>query len=427
MKAYKLSLSVLSFMASAMTINAQDIITLDAYREDVMEYSQQLKQAKENVISAESKRKADRTGFLPRIDVLANGSLDLTDLSPINPGVPGVYHPYTYFAGGVLTQNIWAGGSDQARYRASKTDEAISMEAEELTIDNIYLQAETAYWTLSAQYEIMQVAKKYLMLITEQYNIIKLRFDDGAIAKNDLLMITTRLKEAELSMKRAEASYLIATQNFNILMGLAPNSALDMVTPIQVATVAPEHITFEEALENRPEYKTAELQINLLEQNRKLSISQFNPQFYFQLQGGWGTANPNLGLDPAGTLISSINFSMPLVRWNQRRNTNRQFKALVNSGIYNKQIVSDRINKEVANAWTNMDQSYTQITVAEETFSIAQESLDLNTFSYNEGRINISDLLSAQISWLDAYMSTINSHYSYKVAVAQYKRAVGEI
>ena len=427
MKASKLTLSALSFMACAMTINAQETITLDTYRENVMEYSQQLKQAEENVISAEYKRKADRTGFLPRIDVLANGSLDLLNLKPFNPSAAGVYHPYTYFAGGALTQNIWAGGSDQAKYRASKAEESISLETQELTLDNIYLQAETAYWTLSAQYEFLNVAKKYLTLIKEQYNIIKLRFDDGAIAKNDLLMITTRLKEAELRMKKAEAAYLVASQNFNILMGLSPNSTIDLVTPIQIESTAPEYITFEKALENRPEYKTAELQINLLEQNRKLSISQFNPQFYFQLQGGWGTANPNLGLDPTGTIISSINFSMPLVRWNQRRNTNRQFKAMVNSGIYNKQIVADRINKEIANAWTNMDESYTQITVAEETFNIAQESLDLNTFSYNEGRINISDLLSAQISWLDAYMSTINSHYSYKVAVAQYKKAVGEI
>ncbi len=427
MKLNKLNIAALSLLLSATTINAQEIMTLQAYSENVLEYSQQLKQAKESVISATAQRKVARTGFLPRIDLAANGSIDLTNVDSWDTPL-GMYKPHTYFAGAILTQNIWLGGSDQAKYRSGKIEEQIQIENEELTIDNIYLQAEIAYWTLSAQAEFLNVQEKFLKLITEQYNIIKLKFEDGAIAKNDFLMIATRLKQAEFNLKKAQTAYTVANQNFNILMGVEPNAVHEITTPIQAtSTQTPAQVSFDVALNQRPEFNTAYLQVELLNQNRKLAVSQFNPAFYFQMQGGWGTATPNLGYKPSAIVISSLNFSMPLVRWNERRNTNRQYKALVNSSVFNQQIIEDKINQEVANAWTNMDETYTQIQVAEETFSIASESLDLNTFSYNEGRINISDLLSSQLSWLEAYTNTINSHFSFKISVAQYKKATGSM
>ena len=102
-------------------------------------------------------------------------------------------------------------------------------------------------------------------------------------------------------------------------------------------------------------------------------------------------------------------------------------QAQVNSSLYGRQIVADNINKEVSNAWTNMDQTYEQIRVADENLKLAQEALDLNTYSYNEGKINIADVLSSQLSWIQAYNNLITAHYSYKVAVDQYLKATGNI
>ena len=286
MKLNKLNIAALMLLLSATTLNAQEIMTLEAYSENVLEYSQQLKQAKESVTSATAKRKVARTGFLPRIDLAANGSIDLTNVDSWDTPL-GTYKPHTYFAGAVLTQNIWLGGSDQAKYRSGKIEEQIQIENEELTIDNIYLQAEIAYWTLSAQAEFLNVQEKFLKLITEQYNIIKLKFEDGAIAKNDFLMIATRLKQAEFSLKKAQTAYTVANQNFNILMGVEPNSVNELTTPIQAtSTQTPSQISFDVALSQRPEFNSAYLQVELLNQNRKLAVSQFNPAFYFQVQGG---------------------------------------------------------------------------------------------------------------------------------------------
>ena len=85
----------------------------------------------------------------------------------------------------------------------------------------------------------------------------------------------------------------------------------------------------------------------------------------------------------------------------------------------------DQITQEVANAWTSLTENTKQIDVAEEACKIAEENLDLNTFSYNEGKLPIVDVLSAQLSWIQSYSSLIQTWNQQKASLAQYNKAIG--
>ena len=74
----------------------------------------------------------------------------------------------------------------------------------------------------------------------------------------------------------------------------------------------------------------------------------------------------------------------------------------------------DQISQEVANSWTSLTENTKQIDVAEEACKIAEENLDLNTFSYKEGKLPILDVLSAQLSWIQSYSSLIQTWYQQK-------------
>ena len=63
--------------------------------------------------------------------------------------------------------------------------------------------------------------------------------------------------------------------------------------------------------------------------------------------------------------------------------------------------------------------------ISEAALRIAEENLDLNTFSYNEGKLPILDVLSAQLSWIQSYSSLIQTWYQQKASLAQYNKAVG--
>ena len=77
------------------------------------------------------------------------------------------------------------------------------------------------------------------------------------------------------------------------------------------------------------------------------------------------------------------------------------------------------------NLGTAFTENTKQIDVAEEACKIAEENLDLNTFSYKEGKLPILDVLSAQLSWIQSYSSLIQTWYQQKASLAQYNKAVG--
>ena len=77
-------------------------------------------------------------------------------------------------------------------------------------------------------------------------------------------------------------------------------------------------------------------------------------------------------------------------------------------------------------AWTNIVESASQIDIARANLEVARENLSLNTFSYNEGLLTILDVISAQLSWLQAYTNTITANFNQKVAIAAYHKAIAD-
>ena len=96
------------------------------------------------------------------------------------------------------------------------------------------------------------------------------------------------------------------------------------------------------------------------------------------------------------------------------------------SSEYEKLQLIDNITQEIMTAWTNIVESASQIDIARANLEVARENLSLNTFSYNEGLLTILDVISAQLSWLQAYTNTITANFNQKVAIAAYHKAIAD-
>ena len=131
------------------------------------------------------------------------------------------------------------------------------------------------------------------------------------------------------------------------------------------------------------------------------------------------------GSDLLWTPAVFASLKIPLFHWGARFKEVNSQKALLRSKEYAMDNTRDQIANEVANAWTSLKENTKQITVAEEACKIAEENLDLNTFSYNEGKLPILDVLSAQLSWIQSYSSLIQTWYQQKASLAQYNKAIG--
>ncbi|KKB50412.1 TolC family protein [Parabacteroides gordonii] len=416
-------------LLGAISANAQvQPITAAEYKEKVLEYSRQIKQSSEERIAMQHAIKAAKTAFFPAVDFSGSYQYRLNKYElGMGEGIPGIEMDHnTYSLGATVSQPIYAGGQIYNNYKAAEIQGQIATEAEELTTDNIVYAADMNYWSVAARKGMYGVMTQYVDIVQELANVLTLRFQDGQISKTDLLQVQARLKEAELNKSSAYKDYQIALQNLNVLMGVPPMEPITITDSITMVLPLPMKVGESAALENRPDYLISKLNIEYQKRQINLSKAKYNPTLSVGFQGAWGTSMLNVkGSDNLWTPAVFASLKIPLFRWGARFKEVNSQKAILRSKEYAMDNTRDQISQEVANAWTSLTENTKQIDVAEEACKIAEENLDLNTFSYNEGKLPIVDVLSAQLSWIQSYSSLIQTWYQQKASLAQYNKAIG--
>ena len=179
----KTNILILSLLCSGLNAGAQQAyLSREEYRDKVEAYSQILKQQHLKTFASTEARKIASTGFLPQIDITAEGTANLNHLDQWN-SPKGDYHPYTYQALATLTQPLYTGGSLIAQKKVAQAEEALDQLTTELTLDQIHYQSDAVYWNASAARAGLKAAATFQDIVQQQYDIIQDRFDDGANGK----------------------------------------------------------------------------------------------------------------------------------------------------------------------------------------------------------------------------------------------------
>ncbi len=397
-------------------------LTVEEYRAKVLDYNQDIKQSREAVKAAIYALKGVKTGFFPKLQLSGNYSYQVEDVEFMQ-GVDLKHNNYS--AEAALSQNVYAGSMVRKQQEAAKLQKAIARLGEELTTDNIVYAADVSYWTLAANESLFYISQEFVLIVKELDGIVQKRFDEGAISKTDLLMVKTRLKEAELQESTRNMNYQTAMQSFKIMMGVPLEEKWVIIDSIQKPVIVPGLQSLEVALKRRADYQIAVQDFNLTKQQTKIIRSKYLPQLAVGVKETWGTPLINVSGDEKFATVAFAKLSMPIFNWGEKRQYVKQNRAMETSKELAMSKVEDQVKEELANAWVKLNENWRQVEIANSTLEIARENLKLNTFSYNEGKLPILDVLSSQATWLQAYTNVVSANYQYKVAYAEYVRILG--
>lgn len=403
------------------TVKAQTL-TVEEYRAKVLDYNQEIKQSREAVKAAIYALKRVKTGFFPKLQLSGNYSYQIEDVEFMQ-GVDLKHNNYS--AEVALSQNVYAGSMVRKQQEVAKLQKAIARLGEELTTDNIVYAADVSYWTLAANESLFYISQEFVLIVKELDGIVQKRFDEGAISKTDLLMVKTRLKEAELQESTRNMNYQTAMQSFKIMMGVPLEEKWVIIDSIQKPMIVPGLQPLDVALKRRADYQIAVQDFNLTKQQTKIIRSKYLPQFAVGVKETWGTPLINVSGDEKFATVAFAKLSMPIFNWGEKRQYVKQNRAMETSKELAMSKVEDQVREELANAWVKLNENWKQVEIANSTLEIARENLKLNTFSYNEGKLPILDVLSSQVTWLQAYTNVVSANYQYKVAFAEYVRILG--
>lgn len=408
------------FIFSFLGTSFAQTITLSEYTRRVTEYNQDLKIAGENISGAESAVRSAKTNLLPRLDLDAGFNYQF-DPSPV---LSSKVKSESWSANLALTQPIYNGSALSNQTEIAKLQSSISYLAKDATQEEIVYSAWIFYWNASANQEYRQLASEFYGLVKQLYDVVKIRFEDGLISRTDLLQLETRLAEAELQVSRSDMAYKIALQRLNVLMGEETDNALEVDKINNIIDVALTPVT--DSIETiRPSYKIAMKNIEVAGYQTKLAKSRFLPSLAIGLQESWGTGFVNLDNSTSFSTVAFAQLNVPVFAWNNRKHTLAQTRVAERNSEFELQKLKDQFNLELSNANISLSQSAAQLEISLRNLETASENLELSVLSYNEGRLPILDVLSSQLSWLQAYTNLVSSHLSNKVALADYLKATG--
>lgn len=396
------------------------------YRQRVLDYSLSLRQSGEQTEAVRQAMREAKTSYLPSLDFSGTGQYRVTDYDMDFAGAKIGMRPESYSVDANLQQVVYAGGGVKHGYQAAKIQHEIAQQSEELTMSNVVYSAELNYWGAAAKSALYRLTNRYVNLIEEQTNVIRERFRDGLISKTDLLQIEGRLSDARIQRSEANKSYQLALQNLNIMMGCDPMQPVVMSDEISRPDSIPASVlSLEAALDRRAEFAISEKNVDYQQRQLKIERSKYLPQLAVGMKAGWGT--PMLNFDGSTMWNSYVyaSLNVPLFRWGAKYKSVASQRALVRSREYAVQQTRDQISQELYGAYTSLVEYRNQIAIAEEACATTRESLELNTFSYNEGKLPIVDVLTAQLAWVQSNSALIQAWLQEKVAFVDYNKAIG--
>lgn len=389
-------------------------VRLTDYRRSVIAYSNELKAAAARTAAASETLGQARTGYLPRLSMEGDFSVAMRRHEGVERWTFGVLPQ--------IVQTVYGGGSVRAAADRAELGYEIALCDEEFTRLEMLYAADRAFWNLSAARLYAEAMQRYVAIILSLKRVVDRRFDEGYIARGDVLMIDARLSEARYGQTEAGQMAEVALHNFNILCGSDPSGEVALVGGIGDSIALPRRLSADEALERRPDYAAARLRVEQAETDVRVARAAFNPQLSVGVGGSWMPDTPNRTGETHVNGSAFVKLSVPIFHGGERRRAVGAARARKLATEWETAGAAEEIVRTEMNSWTAVVRSRAQVDASERSLAIARENLELSTYSYGEGLATILDVLQAQLSWIQLYTNDIIARYNYALAVSDYLR-----
>ncbi|MCL1937313.1 MAG: TolC family protein [Candidatus Azobacteroides sp.] len=457
---------VLILALSIGTVHAQQIMTLEKCRELALANNKSVTIAARNKEKAEYTQKAYVANYFPKISasgnyLYTNMALNKTlsgnylptfvpdpatgqlvpNILTMNPDGTPIFKEYAYFpdmdislklngtwmAGVSAEQPIYTGGKITSAYKMSKIGNEIAGLNQKLTHADIIVKTDEAYWTYVQTNELLKVALSYQKVVTEVLRNVQDAQEVGLKHRNDVLKVQVKVNEAELQVRQAENGVQLSRKNLCHVMGIPLNS--EVILPASFDEPSLENIDRSADYRSRPEYAMLEKQIQLKEQQVKLTQSDFLPKVGVMATYGYLSGlklNGDKLFDKA-SFFALASVSIPLFQWGEGRNKIRAAKVERDVAQLQRDDIGEQMELELTKALDKCDESNLEVQLTARSLEQAQENMKISGDQYAEGMETLANFLEAQTVWQRAWMENINAKTRQRFNQTYYLKAAGKL
>jgi outer membrane protein len=408
------------------TAGAQEILTLELALRLTAEHSMEADVGRLDVVSAKLGTDQAESFYYPRLD-LSTSHVNL-DNAPyfvagpiVFPSAEKAYWQYSITASEVLWdggRRSWAMKASRAREKAVALSGGESVRKAQAEVAGRYV----ALLTLMAQQDVVAMRKKAL---EDHLRIVQDLFQQGVVARNDLLRTEVALRSVGDQASSLEAARATASEALNKAMGLAPKtqSALPHRLPPPPPIAWDDEMCRQRALQNNEGLKALTAKAQALQDTVTLNQRDFYPSLVAEYGHSY-TQNRYLLYPYVNSLFVGLSFNV----FDGGAKTARVRMARAEVAKAQREITEAQRAVEVAvgQQLREFKESLKETGTARANMDSAAENLRIIEDQYKEGLARTIDVLDAESVLAESRFSEAQTYYQAYAKQAALLAAMGE-
>ena len=397
---------------------------LDAILNAVRTHNKDLQIAGENRNTGAVQQKEALATALPSVGFEAGYTRNLTDYymyfdqSALMPGATGVIKApvkrdnelsstialqqtlYSHEVGSAITASRQY--TQLLDYTFEATEQAVLTGAGKLFYQCLFLEKVT---------DVVQAAETNAL---ENYNDVKLKYDQGQVSEFDLLQAETRWRGTIPEVQQAERNLMLALNSLKNLAGIDINQEITLEGSLDVVPDMPQSIAMEQVLEERPDVQALEWEKALLQTNLEATKGAHKPRITGTLAYSYSSQSNEFDLDEENNLLfAGINLSIPIYTGGYLNAQVQKAAIEVKKSDLKIEKNKETISKDTVNARLRLEEAQLRIESARSTMDTAERAFHIAEITTREG-------LATQLQLKDTRLVFDQASINYYAAVFDY-------
>jgi len=295
------------------------------------------------------------------------------------------------------------------------------------TLQNVVLQAETAFFSYSATAALLGAERSAITEAQANLTSAQQRNKVGLATIADVLQSQTALSQEQLNLETIEGNLQAARGSLASALGLPANLPFDLqpmpaAIPTGMISQTVDSV-INDALRNRPDLAAARAQAAAASAQIKVARSAELPALSLGSNAGRTFASPSTLNGPNYSL--SLGVSIPIFNGLARQYDVGAAQARADAVTAQADQKRQDVITQVFVSYYALQTSEKRVTTADDLLASALQSAQVAAGRYREGVGSILDLLTAQSALANARAQQVQSRWQWYTALAQLARDAG--
>lgn len=425
-----ITLLMIPIMARAETPAVAGPLSLSDAVQTALKYSPMIQSAAYQASAAEAHVVMTRAMTKPQISALGiTGKSNLESLitTPPNVGPWSITHFPTEgktAAQLMLMYPIYTGGRLSATIKGAKALSSAAGSDRAAVERNVSMETKMAYHRALLADAFVSVYEELVKEAQERVRIAEASFNEGKIAKYDLLRNQAELADAQQQLTNAQRDAQIALVDLKAVLGMIQASDITLSDKLEYAPVTGSLDSYmATAIKNRPEPAAARARINSNGSNLDVAKSAYKPQVYLNAME---MADSGAEGNESGYAVA-VSVGLPLLDGGERRAAVKEAEAMLEAMKREEQQALLGVQQDVSTVWAELQAADRNVQLSKAAVVQAEEDYRVVKLRYESGKTINVEVLDALFSLVRAQTNELSALYDHNIARDRLARAVGEI